>query len=171
MSLPVKIRPSEPKDHSLIIDSWAHIWCSKYPYKYGDERTTRNEIINQIKYIIGISEALVATDEQDDDVIFGYVVWQQKSRYSILHMVYVKKPFCGMELGSELVKEAIPNFGKFETVITQIPLSAPPGSSNYHAPGSHEPPFMEDILRKYNCVYDPFLISEGYYKDKYKENK
>jgi hypothetical protein len=156
MNTPTKIRPFQDQDKSFIIDSWAYTFGERFPYRYADKRDIRSQAIAIINHLLTKSDCLVACDPEDDNILFGWICWQEGNRHSTLHMVYCKKPFRTMGLATDLIKEAIPNFGKLETVITMLPAPLP--GSNTH---------LEETLEKYHLIYDPFLIFESYYKEKF----
>ena len=66
----------------------------------------------KINALIADSMVLVATPDNDNDLIVGYVIFDK----SILHFVYIKKDFRQMGFATELIKQSLVN----ETIVTHL---------------------------------------------------
>ena len=116
----VSVRPMREDEENFILNSWlrslrAHsnyftnIPSSIYFEAHGDS----------IRMNLSHSKVLVATPRDDDDIIIGYIVYEDRTpKYSIVHYVYVKGHFRKMGLAKVLYALATDSKPVFVTHIT-----------------------------------------------------
>lgn len=114
----INIRPYQIIDHDFI--------CSSYlnsTYYNSLDRTVRlvkkidhdKAMDKKINALVAESVVLVATPENDSDLIVGYILFG----FDILHYCYVKKDFRQMGVASRLLKETDLN-SSFEVTSTHL---------------------------------------------------
>jgi hypothetical protein len=96
----------------------------------------------QIIAIFGISKAIIACNPEDEDQIFGFVVYRFKIDLPIISCIFVKAPFRHMGIGTQLMTLVSPDI----KIITHI-------NKNY-----------EWWLKGIGCNYDPFIDWKDYYE-------
>jgi hypothetical protein len=111
MSEPTEVmfRPAKGEDDlKFILKSWIRSYA-RSPYAGA---MTRSRLVGAIKGTIGDllrredCVATMACNPNNSDQIFGFVVYETNCDTPVLHYVYVKAPFRGFEIGSDLVSVA-----------------------------------------------------------------
>lgn len=103
-----KIRDGEAGDLNLILNSWLKTYkTSKFAqdipsdiyYKYQQEK---------IKNLLKASDVIIAHDQEDPTHIFGYACFDPNiiSNVCVLHYLYIKKPFRGLGIFTDLLAAA-----------------------------------------------------------------
>lgn len=136
------IRPFEEKDTNFIINSWLKNY--KFSSRFAQSITAKVYYANHepiVKNIINrcASYSLIATLEDAPRVILGYIVFQPTGQSHILHYVYVKYPFRGNGICSELMREA--QIDKHCFIYTHLTS-----------------PVVEYVEDNQDILYNPYLI-------------
>lgn len=130
-SLPFKFRPAKDEDLNFIMDTWLKCARTIPPWPripnaafYDSTHGYRAHVISTLKK----AKVLVATSLDNDDEIYGYVCYEDTP--PTLHFIYVKggdkgssmrsmKRKVGIGVGTEMMRAALPQFGKTETIATE----------------------------------------------------
>lgn len=134
MSEQVKLRGPTGRDVPLILNSWL-----KSARDVGDRAVMSNDV-----YFTGYrleclekvtdGQVTIACDPEDDDRIFGWLCWQPGT----IHYVYVKRDYRRWGIARQMIKAALPEFGKEPTVTTTLGR------------------FHNEWRRKYGVEYNPY---------------
>ena len=65
--------------------------------------TAHNKTVNGL---LDNCQCVVVCDGEDEDLIYGFVIYQQMKDWDVLHYVYVRKDFRGRGIGKDLIKTA-----------------------------------------------------------------
>lgn len=99
----IKIRPSRPDDINMVLSSWAksYLYLGNWIYKPSEGLYLKGKD-RLIKKLLETSTILVATTEEDESQILGYIVLDPET----VHYCFVKEPFRKFGVGKELMKNA-----------------------------------------------------------------
>ena len=129
-----RIRSSTKNDVSFVYATW----LKSYKYDSPLTKFTKSELFyNQHQKILDRlllkAKVNVACDQNDEDLIFGYIVFEPH----VIHYIYVKEPFRGYGIATKLL-EAI--------------------EGSYQA--SHLTYSLLDLwsAKKINCEFNPYLL-------------
>ncbi len=142
MQTEVKIRPHQVDDLHFIYNSWLNSYrdSSEFAKKLSDKIyfDYHKKIIERILHSRVNTQVIVACNADDEDLIYGYAVFEL-APLKIFHYVYVKRPFGGFKICSMLMDKA------------PFPL-------NEEVYASHMTHKGEKLIKKYNMVYNPYLV-------------
>jgi len=122
-----------PSDEAFLMSSW----LKSYRDRESHVRTTiyfpmQKEVIEKL---LARSKVVVAVDPEDTDMIYAYAVGEPA--VNTLHYVYVKHSLRMHGVAKKLVEQILDP--------TKLIVA------------SHRPNAMEDVLYKYNMVYNPYV--------------
>jgi predicted GNAT family acetyltransferase len=105
---PYKTRYAGEADIAFIFSSWLRSYRETRAVKILDNATYYEGQHATIEGIMARPDIIVevACDIEDPSQIFGYVVYQPGVDGVVIHWTYVKLPFRGFGIGSDLVKNA-----------------------------------------------------------------
>lgn len=127
----------DSKDYRFVYDSWLKsLWPQHQSIQ--DYWECQKWLIDAI---LDRSHVLLACDEVDSKVIFGYAVYDD----DMVHWVYVKHPLRRHGLASRIVDQ-IPHHSKF-----------------FH---SHETRHGKFLKKKYNSILDPYVAAREARRDR-----
>ena len=109
------LREYREADREFVTHSWL-----RHQRRVGEFRQMEGEAYTRYmkdKIWSKIEKTIVATPDDDDWFILGYITYGDKT----IHMVYVREMFRRRGYGSLLVKAAVPTFGETKTVCTSLP--------------------------------------------------
>ena len=129
-----KIREATANDISFIYATW----LNSYHYDSSAKSTQKNVFMNNYKlvidYLLDQSTVLVACTTIDEDVILGYLVFEE----DLLHYCFVKEAFRLFGIATDLLKQS----GLQEPIITHRTKTIIP--------------FLKDRF-----VFNPFKLYKG----------
>ena len=104
-----KTRPPQDADAAFVLNSW----LKSQRYKYGQLRDAEyfDPYKDVIASLISRSNIVIATPEDDETTIIGYVVFDKES----VHFAYIKYPFRKMGIARNL-RELLPETIKYATI-------------------------------------------------------
>lgn len=116
--LPIVIRPMQPGDVSLVLNSWLKSYRD-CPASWG----TTNDVYFRaqkavISKLLSRCNVAIASDPQDDDQIFGWLAWEETKDDIVVHYIYVKSLFQRMGVARRLWHHANPD--DLEVVSTHV---------------------------------------------------
>lgn len=129
----MKIREVRPSDINFIYATWLRSF--RYGSTLGKSLTNTvfffeyNKVIDNL---LSKSTVLVACLENDEEIVFGYIVYEE----DIIHYVFIKESFRQMGIAKMLVKQFL-----------VLPDKC-----------THETFIADAIIKKYNLIYNPFLL-------------
>lgn len=104
---PIAIRTGTGADHAFILATWLRAFRHGSPFA---RRLTNDVFFTNhhplVEALVARSTVLVATLEDDPNVILGYLVTEKQGPVHVLHFAYVKKEFRRMRVFSQLLEEA-----------------------------------------------------------------
>lgn len=105
------IRQMRPSDRNYIIKSWVMSLRTQYPFSEMCAEAIA-KYSKRVDALIGIAPTLVACDPQNDDVIYGFICYEQGQYLGrdapTLHYAWTRKKFRNLGIGSQLLDEAFP---------------------------------------------------------------
>lgn len=137
------IREMIKDDYPIIFNSW----LKSYSKEYVKHKNVPNAIYYQgqhrlIEHLLASSSALVAVDEEDDNIVLGYCVGSKIDDTFIVHYIYVKKDFRGMNIASSILRYA----------------GVTPESNMVY---THYTPSGAALAQKFNAIYHPYILLLG----------
>lgn len=127
-NLPVLLREVRKEDGTFIHNSWLESSWYRNKRVPNAKRLMSNRIVKVMEH----SKILVACDPEDDEIIYGYVLYEDDA----VHWVYVKYLFRKQGLAT-LLLSAIPQDAlKWHTFLS---------------------PAGETLIKKYNSQLTPFI--------------
>lgn len=108
----LKVRKLRDEDLPFIASTWIdHVAAIKY-FRKCPRRIIKENLFEKVKAIAKQRSVLVTCSDEDDNQIFGYIIYHGES----LHFIYVKLLYRGMGIATSLLKQAET---KFKQVTTQ----------------------------------------------------
>ena len=111
----IPVRKMEPGDRSFIIRSWVTSMRAQYPFS-AMSRSAIAKYSKRVEALIGIANVLVACDEINPDVVYGFIVYEDGEYLGrdspTLHMIWVRKKFRNLGIGTHLMFSAFPTLPK-----------------------------------------------------------
>lgn len=138
-----KIRLANDDDIHLVINSWLHSYRAS-PFGAGmSSEVYYREHRDVLQDILEHCQVMVACDNEIGDQIYGWIAYEESKEETIVHFVYVKRPFRKFGIASTLV-EGIPTHKPW--VLTTKP---------FYVQGSNDqvPKKLRDVLE-----FNPYLI-------------
>lgn len=136
--LPIRLRPANEEDISMIFNSWLKSYRTSL---FAKNIANSVYFLNHHKIIeklLKSSIVLVACNDKDASQIYGWACAQEVDGIFCLHYVYVKQPF--REIG--MARLLINAFGRAEDV-----------AGIY----SHHTRAFEQMADKFNLIYHPYI--------------
>ena len=99
----VKIRKAKSEDINFVYSTWLRCYKHDSPItKYTKRDLFFGEHQKLLDHILTKKETtvVVAVDENDEDLIFGFLAYEPK----IIHFCYVKEPFRKMGIARQLIE-------------------------------------------------------------------
>jgi len=116
--LPIVIRPMQPGDVPLVLNSWLKSYRD-CPASWGTSNDayfrTQKAVISKLMTRCNVA---IASDPQDDDQIFGWLAWEDSKDDIVVHYIYVKSLFQRMGVARRLWEHAEP--GERDVVATHV---------------------------------------------------
>jgi len=116
--LPISIRPMQPGDVPLVLNSWLKSYRD-CPASWGtgndDYFRTQKTVISKLMTKCNVA---IACDPQDDDQIFGWLAWEDSKEDIVVHYIFVKHIFQRMGVARRLWEHASP--GQRDVVATHM---------------------------------------------------
>lgn len=133
---PRRLRPGQPADLRLVLDSWARSY-RRSPWAGTVPGSLWNDVVRRsITAILARGSLTVAVHPEDDALILGWIAWEDGPSGVIVHYTYVKDPWRQDGVASELL----------EHVTGTLPWRF-----------THRTPSGERLLRRFpDGVWDPF---------------
>lgn len=119
---PINLRSVREEDVPFIFSSWLRSYHQTRNAKTIDNRSYyagQHRIIEAILDRPG-TEIMVATDKEDETQILGYVVFEHRLEFVMIHWLYVKLPFRNFGIGKQLLAQ-VPRLKGRKTVVTHLP--------------------------------------------------
>lgn len=107
--IPVTLREATSNEHQFVFNSWLKSYKDSYFAMDIPAHVYYQEHHNIVKGLIERSKVLLAVNQDDDDQILGFVVFEpgRISFTPVIHYMYVKSPFRYLGVGTELFEEAL----------------------------------------------------------------
>jgi GNAT superfamily N-acetyltransferase len=102
-----RYRMATPSDDALIYRSWLKSYAKADAVSWVPRDVYLREYHRVVKELILRSKTLVACDPLAPDVIWGFIVFEEKSHSLVLHYLYVKQVNRRAGIGRRLVETAI----------------------------------------------------------------
>lgn len=160
--VPATMRLAVDDDHNFIYHSWLKSYRASWSRGHNPVRYVHKDIYYQnhkhiIADILRESITVVAVNPEDAGQIFGYIVCQPtREGVGVLHYCFVKQAYRGLGVGTMLYNEA-------RTVThhdTELPMACS------HATGV----FYAELGKRYNIIFNPYLIMRSEGEDRVYEN-
>lgn len=132
-------RPLQDSDKAFVFNSWLKSYRNSSFAKSMINEVYFTFHAKLIEQALVSSQVIVAASTVDQTQVYGWIVFRQLDEDTIVHYVYVKFPYRKFGLGEQLLRFASPDAEKY-TIIT------------------HEPRNFELLSKKFNLVYNPYLI-------------
>lgn len=134
----ITIREAIPKDIEFIYATW----LNSYHYDSWAKSIAKSVFFNNYKRVIdkvlSQSKVAIACLTENQDVILGYLVYDEPKRFA--HYVFVKEAFRGFGLASELYKSVFKTYNEY----TEI---------------THRTKTVSPIIKlKKSLIYNPFVL-------------
>ena len=142
------IREYIPKsDYNFVINSWLNSSYRLFP----------NNLISKINYNKHITQVLdqlishpnviikIASNQEDPDHIYGYLVYEHIETEYIIHWIYTKEKLRNFGIASTLLELCIPVFGDQPVFTTCVPQKSRTST--------------KELLKELNLIYEPFILS------------
>lgn len=144
-NLPIIIRYAAQTEHNFVYNSWI-----RSGYRSTSMALVPREVytLNQhdiITHHLARSTVIVAHQHDAPENIFGYLCYQMLDGVFVMHYAYVKQTFRKLGVFSALLRAA--NFN-------------PQNSAGFY---THSTKAIQHIERRYNLIYNPFLLSNPKY--------
>ena len=136
----IKFRPIKDSDKSFIYSSWLKSYRESDLAKHMVNSIYYDYHAKVIEAAMASSTIIIACNDQDEDQLYGYIVFQQIDDVALVHYTYVKFPYRKFGIGRQLFEFAQPDTEQF-TVVTHIPRN------------------FEGLSKKLNLVYNPYRMS------------
>lgn len=117
MSMPTVIRPMQPSDNNLIYNSWLK--------SYGESSDVSGEKKNLyylrqkklIDSILSRASVLIICNPEDEDQVYGYLVYEYLADNFILHWAYVKYTYRHLRLFKGLLDDLLATLNYSKEII------------------------------------------------------
>jgi L-amino acid N-acyltransferase YncA len=134
----INFREKQEGDLNFIMSSYLKSYRTA-----GDNTRMTNEVyfFNYKKIIARILErcqCLIACDPEDEAHLYGYILYEMIEDMPVLHYVYVKHVYRYLGIAKQLAEKAI-------------------GKDNKAIVASHVTKIFDNVSKKYNIYYNPFL--------------
>lgn len=149
-----KYNPSLDKDY--IYSTWLmqckHSYFAKrikYPIYFKEHQKIIDHLMSKPSVKI-----LIASPKNEADIISGYLAYEQKEEYPVVHFVYVKSIFRKLGIAKLLLKEANININSIRfTHFTYPQIDHRTGKEYENAYTA------DDLIKKYpDMIYNPYLL-------------
>jgi GNAT superfamily N-acetyltransferase len=138
----VKIRDGKPTDAEFILNSWAASYRNNVVFGAIPKDTYFKFYREFTVSILERSQAFMACNPENEDQLFGYIIYRFKGDLPIVSYLYVKQAFRRFGIGRILLDSVSPT----AKMITHIM------------------PKYEQWLKNQSCVFNPFLELEEFYE-------
>lgn len=99
----LNIRPITQNDHAFIISTWIeHLGKLNY-YKRCPFSIVKKNFKPRICQVVSVGAGLVACAEDDDNQIFGVVIYSDVAQSRCVHWLYVKLVYRQLGIGQKLL--------------------------------------------------------------------
>lgn len=126
---PRKIRPAQPGDIPMVMDSWQRS-CSRSPYAGNVPNSAWVETSRKmVTHLLARGARIVVAHSPDDtDHILGWACGEQDDRKTVLHYTYVKAQYRRDGIALELLGELLPPEPTAHMFYTHRPDDRSPGA-------------------------------------------
>jgi ribosomal protein S18 acetylase RimI-like enzyme len=132
----VTLRPAQQSDVNFILNSMlSGIRDSNQQLGLSSFNFFDN-VKEVIKLLLETADTLIACDSEEQDVIYGYCIFQD----STLHYVYVKHSLRRLGLGRDLVLEAMGRIPTYYTIESKV---------------------SQKLANRFNLKYNPYFLITG----------
>jgi GNAT superfamily N-acetyltransferase len=138
----VKLRDGKDSDTDFILNSWAASYRGNAMYGAIPKDIYFKHYRKFTVSILSVSKAFVACNPENEDQVYGYIVYRFKENLPIISYLYVKQAFRHFGIAEMLIK----NVSHETKVIT------------------HLMPKLEEWLKSLDCIFNPFIDSQEYYE-------
>jgi hypothetical protein len=142
--IPVQIRDSDKNQDEIhmVLSAWLKSLKKHNFYAMMPMQTYFENYRPHVKNIVSNSEILLATATDDPNHIYGFLVYRFFGDVPILSYCYVKSAFRRFNLARTLISTV---------------LARQPGGIDQGAIITHCFPWLEDVCKKNNLIYNPFF--------------
>lgn len=103
--IPISIHPATPDVLNFILNSWLTSYSKLSHFARGiPSRHFFHYHHTLLSALLSRSECLVAVDQEDPNLYYGWIVYDKNGSMPCLHYCYVKKQFRQGGIGRELLK-------------------------------------------------------------------
>ena len=103
-TIPIKIQPATPEVLNFILNSWLTSYSKLSHFAKGiPSRYFFHHHHTLLAAILSHAECLVAVDQEDPNLYYGWIVFDPKTDPACVHYCYVKKNFRKLGIGTELL--------------------------------------------------------------------
>lgn len=133
----VYIREARVDDVNFIINSWIksfekYMYLVPKPMYYAGQRKL-------ITRVMARGKCFVASNHENRDQIFGWIIYESIADTEVLHYVYVKHPYRRYGIGNQLL-QIMRRDNSIPCIATSIT------------------PYLDYVKKKWNIVYNPYLL-------------
>lgn len=141
----IQFRPANEEDISFIFNSWLKSFRNSYFCKGIVNTIYFTEQHKVIEGILRTSTAIVACNPEDPSQLYGWVCAEKIDGVFCLHYLYVKHSFRSLGLARLLINT-------FDHDASQAGIY------------THATRASEDLGRKFNLIYHPYVLFKTYAK-------
>jgi len=158
--IPVKLRPPSPSDKEFILSSWLKSFRNSDLSNFIPNDLYYTYHGNIVKSCLLRSLATVACNPEDEDQVYGYLVYELLGDIFIIHYVYTKNIFRDCGIAKHMLKSVYPQFGQAESFITHIDQTTPRIVNNFKTkkPEIKRTSWFIKKRDDYKLIYNPFAM-------------
>lgn len=158
--LPIKLRPPSIQDKEFILNSWLKSNRNSDLTNYINNNLYYNYYDKLVKNCLMRSQATIACNPEDENHVYGYLVYELLGDIFIINYVYVKKTFRELGVAKQMLTAVYPEFGQVESFITHIDktLSVIKEDKVTKEPIIKKTSWFIKKRDDYKLVYNPFAL-------------
>ena len=136
--LPYILRPHTNEDENFIYDTFLKIYREVDPNNFIPADNYFSNQRSVIKSLLSKSKVLIATDIENIDYIYGYIIYDFVKDFLVLHWLHIKKPFRNQGIANDIIKTLYPRTKSDIIVCT------------------HKSRVFKQLKDRYKLQYDPY---------------
>lgn len=142
----IKIRSFIPEDLNFILNSWLHSFrdCSRFAQTIPDHIYNKYHSLVIQRILERKVDCLIASDEEEKGLIYGYAVFEKNLKQDIFHYVYVKRAFNLQGIAKKLIKEA--------------PFKVEHAYASHMTAIKHKDQGIFCLVKHLNLIHCPYLV-------------